>query len=264
MRAVGASPRSLAPLRCVPSHTHPCLGPSPGPCTQALRMCLRVHSDQFAKGPCYFLSRELAAEVSVAQWVHAEAEAALKPVRHDGSRLWPWEDTFLGMALSHIAAAPVTVVHISGHVFSEHENRFAIANSTLVWHDKRVQLKNQAFVSFDTRIPERLTAARDWLRSSHCNLQRLPPTCHGYVACGGTQWTRCLAQYATGNAGCSTRLVDLPNPPPLRSRSFLAEHGVPVSRTLPVMRRPSVKCQQQHGSKDCRARGTTFEMLRRP
>jgi hypothetical protein len=82
----------------------------------------------FAKGPCYLVSRSLVRRVVEDPWVGAEVEAAVKSgeeFEEVRELTWPWEDVFLGAALSRVSHAPSELVAVhagtSGRdgVFSE-------------------------------------------------------------------------------------------------------------------------------------------------
>mmetsp|Transcript_48789 Transcript_48789/g.158052 ORF Transcript_48789/g.158052 Transcript_48789/m.158052 type:complete len:252 (+) Transcript_48789:646-1401(+) len=192
----------------------------------------------FAKGPCYFLSAELASQLG-SERVGAEAARALASGGSPGgssgrvsgrARAWAWEDVFVGMALAALVeVGGVTMVHVGGAVFAEQQARLALANSTLVWHDKRLPLESPRW---DTRMPERMHAAQRWARLHHCDAVLRALDCHEYTACGGARWRRCVASYATAAPVCPTRLVDLPDPP-LRGRASLEAHSIRLE-TLPI------------------------------
>ena len=184
----------------------------------------------FAKGPCYFLSIGLASALLASEAARKEAVVALRA--QSSLQTWAWEDVFVGLALAALVAVNVagTVVHVGGEVFSENFGRFAMKNSTLVWHDKR-----QSAVSsrHESRLPERMSAAQEWAERHHCVPSISSFACDSWLGCSGAAWRRCVTTYDRASL-CSNTLVDVADPP-LRSLSNLRAHGVDTSRLPTAM-----------------------------
>eukprot|EP00966_Prymnesium_polylepis_P001512 34676-Prymnesium_polylepis.1 len=72
------------------------------------------------------------------EWVQRESDAALAAAEKESEASpWPWEDVFLGLALSSAAVGAATALHIGEAVFAEQEDRLAMRNTSLIWHDRR-------------------------------------------------------------------------------------------------------------------------------
>lgn len=117
-------------------------------------------------------------------------------------------------------------MHVGGHVFAEQQSRFALANSTLVWHDRRRPLSTPRI---DTRIPERMHTAHAWAQRHHCEAVVSGLGCHEYRTCSGVLWRRCAAKYESAGSLCPTGLIDLTDPP-LRGLASLRAHAIDPSR----------------------------------
>lgn len=153
----------------------------------------------FAKGPLWFMSSalvaELAAEVEVTRYLEATLDG-LNDTLKEG--ILPWEDVWLGAVLSQVVRGRgrgLALVHIGWNVFTE-TWAFLAAPSTFLWHAK-------------SKAPYRVTRLTGWARRRHCELPRTALHCHRpWVSCSGATWRRCEWQHAC-SAGCSTVLVGL-------------------------------------------------------
>ena len=136
-----------------------------------------------------------------APWVALEAEAAIRSGEEDATTpepTWPWEDVFLGAALSHAArGARLAVVHVgtSGRpgVFSW-EWGVKAAPSTLLWH---MRLKQ----------PQRIYALEAWAakEGARCDLAFSQLACREYVSCAGARWEACEPELGIDRAGTNVR-----------------------------------------------------------
>eukprot|EP00322_Chrysochromulina_rotalis_P019280 CAMPEP_0115874932 /NCGR_PEP_ID=MMETSP0287-20121206/24815_1 /TAXON_ID=412157 /ORGANISM="Chrysochromulina rotalis, Strain UIO044" /LENGTH=402 /DNA_ID=CAMNT_0003330137 /DNA_START=158 /DNA_END=1366 /DNA_ORIENTATION=+ len=145
----------------------------------------------FPKGPFYLVSSSLVRQILREPWVVAEAHASIRS-GHDQENVseltWPWEDVFLGLALSRATrgsegAADIAAVHVgasnrAGSVFVE-EWGVKAARSTLVWHMR-------------TKVPERQRLLEEYAATSRCDrsFERME-YCHEYTSCTGTIWRAC-------------------------------------------------------------------------
>ena len=89
----------------------------------------------FAKGPLYFMARELAAQLSADRGLAADAAETIASALNTSYRepTWPWEDIYTGLALTQVATAPppsgaaargaaavpLVAVHIGSDAFME-------------------------------------------------------------------------------------------------------------------------------------------------
>ena len=168
----------------------------------------------YAKGPFYLVGSSLVQQVINNQWARKEAEASLESGEREADLVeltWPWEDVWLGAAITHSASADQqpAVVHIgatrrAGSVFSE-EWGIKAAPSTLIWHMR-------------TKDPERLHTLERWSERWRCDRQfESMEYCSPYIACSGATWHACEHALPTRKErqafdkglNCSDRLDDV-------------------------------------------------------
>ena len=197
----------------------------------------------YPKGPFYLVAARLVKQMLSSAWVRREGEAAIQSGEREADVVeltWPWEDVFLGAALTHSARPSLAddgtntqpqqqlaVVHVGatgrpGSVFSE-EWGVKAAPSTLVWHMR-------------TKVPERVHLLERWAAVRRCDrVFEAMEYCAEYVACSGAVWQACehalpkrkerasFALPATLGSNCSDRLEDV--------NKLLASPSVPPAST---------------------------------
>ena len=202
----------------------------------------------FPKGPLFFLSRGLVAQLVADDGVRVEAAAAVASVINQSDatsanlsspeNYVPWEDAFVGLALAQAAnGSGLTAVDIGGTLtdlgaytepWTHHlrADALGLAPSTLVFHDTN-------------KRPSRLVQAQRWAKQHHCHPKEQQLSCLApWTACNGARWLRCRATRATYAAsGCGTTIKQLSGGfRPQRtdahleecSRSSAAEGGAPL------------------------------------
>lgn len=151
----------------------------------------------FPKGPLFFLTRGLAALV-IGQ--PALDRYVSHIIRHTSeSKFTPWEDVFLGAALSAMPiVTPAAHVHIGVHgVYSEGWN-FNVFNTSLIYHQK-------------TKVPSRIGIVHKGLsRSAPRSAMSLTCNTRPYISCTKSLWTPCAASRPS-----SVSILDFKRHPPL-------------------------------------------------
>jgi hypothetical protein len=170
---------------------------------------------QFAKGPLFFVSARLIAELLGTAWLAADVDAALAGAAPAASAI-PYEDIYVGMALARVARGEGLALVESGLGLGRPSPTYSdgygmqLAPSTLYWHMR-------------TNVPHRLAFAHHWasVQGHHCHLPSgtgAPPAVICKRAsrsrthsCAGGLWTRCYlaGMYAYRAANCSTQLTEL-------------------------------------------------------
>lgn len=151
----------------------------------------------FPKGPMYFVSASIVAELNAHRRVAAEMAATVLSVndsRKEGVK--PWEDVFTGLAVAQAATqGGLAMVHMGCAPYVEAWGHF-MAPSALLWHMK-------------SKVPERISECERWSSAHHCDLPLLRLQCRQreWTSCSGAPWRHCYAVYNT--TGCSSKLRSL-------------------------------------------------------
>ena len=155
----------------------------------------------YAKGPLYFLSRDVVERLVKEQQPLLERALPTAGVRVGVGRAVNkaiWEDVWLGYALGQLDPPPdLGIVAIDWSLFFENWG-FGIRPASLVWHAKVKQAG-------------RLELLERWSEKHHC-MRRRPKnlTCHhAGRSCSGGLWRMCLEVNVDEEHGCSGTQVDL-------------------------------------------------------
>ena len=182
--------------------------PPPPAELEALPAGLFVGPLPYAKGPLYFMSRELAAQLSADVALRREAGATISSARNTTYRepLWPWEDIFTGLALTQVARSPqptqpLVAVHIGGDAFLEsfslgRGRQLVLKETMLLWHDR-------------AKLTTQMRTAFEWAHVHGCNTSSLRLTCSEATSCAGAEWWFCSAHHKDTSyerPGCSAVL----------------------------------------------------------
>ena len=182
--------------------------PPPPAELEALPAGLFVGPLPYAKGPLYFMSRELAAQLSGDVALRREAGATISSARNTTYRepLWPWEDIFTGLALTQVARSPqptqpLVAVHIGDDAFLEsfsmrRGRELVLKETMLLWHDR-------------AKDATQMRTANQWTRAQGCNVSSLRLTCSEATSCAGSEWWFCSAGHKDTSyerPGCSAAL----------------------------------------------------------
>ena len=168
----------------------------------------------FPKGPMYFVSRALVAQVLADRTTRARVDAAVaffvgdgdagqngstrvSRAAEEGEMIRPWEDvvTGLGLATAVPAGPGLALVHMGCMPFTQTFGLF-MSPATALWHMR-------------AKSPERIAVAHEWAQRHGCTLPLLRMHCteRPWRSCSGAEWRRCFPQFNT--TGCSTRLTSL-------------------------------------------------------
>lgn len=159
----------------------------------------------FAKGPLYFVSSPLIAQLTASEWLTRDLAQTLEPRESDrrATAEMPFEDVYTGMALARIATGGgLAYVHIgtSQSVLYADGWGMRLRPSTVVWHMR-------------TDRPVRIRFAQHWAERRHCDPRPAQIDCRRRAAissCSNASWLRCVNSEAAYNrSGCSTRAVEL-------------------------------------------------------
>ena len=161
----------------------------------------------FPKGPLFFLSRSLVADI-----VRADGEQQLDDITRtfltggvNSSNttarvrgVLPWDDVFTGMKLATVVAGSgLVAVHSGLLAFAEpwgaYPGYFLPRSSTLLWHET-------------LKLTTRLGLVHSWAHRRKANRCPSPPlslSCDtSYRSCTGAPWTRCVTDIDHKAAGC--------------------------------------------------------------
>ena len=162
----------------------------------------------FAKGPLYFMSRELAAQLSSDRALRRDAAATISSALNTTYRepVWPWEDIYTGLALTQVATSPqppppLVAVHIGGDAFLESFSTgrgrgLVLKETMLLWHDR-------------AKLTTQMRTAHEWTHAQGCNVSSLRLTCSEATSCAGSEWWYCSAGHKDTSyerLGCSAAL----------------------------------------------------------
>jgi hypothetical protein len=162
----------------------------------------------FAKGPLYFMSRELAAQLSSDRALRRDAAATISSALNTTYRepVWPWEDIYTGLALTQVATSPqppqpLVAVHIGDDAFLEsfsmrRGRELVLKETMLLWHDR-------------AKDATQMRTANEWTRAQGCNVSSLRLTCSEATSCAGSEWWFCSAGHKDTSyerPGCSAAL----------------------------------------------------------
>jgi len=159
----------------------------------------------FAKGPLYFMSRELAAQLSGDRALRRDAAVTISSALNTTYRepTWPWEDIYTGLALTQVATSPqpLVAVHIGNDAFLESFSMgrgpgLVLKETMLLWHERGKRAKQ-------------MRAAHEWAHAQGCNVSSLRLTCSEVKSCAGTAWWLCSAGHKDTSyeqPGCSAAL----------------------------------------------------------
>ena len=155
----------------------------------------------YAKGPLYFLSRDVVERLVKEQQPLLERALPTAGVRAGSGRSASkavWEDVWLGYALGQLDPPPdLGIVAIDWSLFFENWG-IGIRPASLVWHAK-------------VKHASRLELLQRWSEKHHC-MRRRPKslTCHSAGrSCTGGLWRMCLETNVPIETNCSDTQVDL-------------------------------------------------------
>jgi len=151
----------------------------------------------FAKGPMYFVSHRLVAQLNVDGALQRQVSATVRSANDSrNEKFLPWEDVFTGMALAQSATGgALASVHMPMALYAEGW-QFATTPSVLLWHMK-------------SKIPDRIVEVERWSSQQQpCVPSAVTLTCgNTFTSCNGQKWLRCLSPH--NNTACSTKRVRL-------------------------------------------------------
>uniref|UniRef100_A0A7S0PXY5 Hexosyltransferase n=1 Tax=Coccolithus braarudii TaxID=221442 RepID=A0A7S0PXY5_9EUKA len=150
-----------------------------------------VYPVHFAKGPMYFVSASMVAQLAADPNVTAYAmvAAASANYSHKSMKL-PWEDVFTGLVLTRaVSGRGAAYVHMGAAVMTEGFGPYAksgFGRNTLLFHTNTARAR-------ETTGPNGLVAKTRWALARHCNGSRATLRCdRDIVSCRGMVWKRCL------------------------------------------------------------------------
>lgn len=154
----------------------------------------------YAKGPLYFLSRDIVERLVKEQQPLLERALPTAGVRAGTGRATTkaiWEDVWLGYALSQLDPPPdLGIVGIDWSLFFENWG-IGIRPASLVWHAK-------------VKSSGRLELLQRWSEKHHCMRQRLELKCEfAGRSCTGGLWRMCVESNVPSEHNCSDTQVDL-------------------------------------------------------
>ena len=157
----------------------------------------------FAKGPMYFVSSPLVAQLSSSREFREYAMVTIASA--NGTRrekTMPWEDAFTGLSiLRHVSGVRAAYVHMGSRIFSEAfgvYSKFGFSQNTILYHANTAK----------ARAPARYNAMHYWAMDNHCRALggplRATLRCdtEELTTCTGAKWKRCL--YVHNYSKCSS------------------------------------------------------------
>ena len=167
----------------------------------------------FAKGPMYFVSHRLVAQLNVDGALQRQVSATVRSANDSrNEKFLPWEDVFTGMALAQSATGgALASVHMPMALYAEGW-QFATTPSVLLWHMK-------------SKIPDRIVEVERWSSQQQpCVPSAVTLTCgNTFTSCNGQKWLRCLSPH--NNTACSTKRVRLNSTKAKVTRPEVFAHG---------------------------------------
>lgn len=146
----------------------------------------------FAKGPLYFISRELVAQMNDDRGLRRDAVETVASALNVSYKepTWPWEDIYTGLALTQTATAhgaPLAAVHIGRDAFLESYSggrgrELVLKQSMLLWHER-------------AKLAAQMRQAHRWVRLHGCNVSALELSCERVAtSCARAAWRLCEAR----------------------------------------------------------------------
>lgn len=152
----------------------------------------------FAKGPMYFVSHSLVAQLNADPGLKRHTDDTVRSA--DGARkerFLPWEDVFTGVALTQSASGKALAsVHMHMALYAEGW-QFASTPSVLLWHMK-------------AKRASRIGDVERWSsQQSPCVAHEVTLSCgNAYTSCNGQSWLRCMSLH--NRTACATNRVHIP------------------------------------------------------